>query len=50
MSQLPSTKEWINEEMKQMYEELTDPEKRAELKRKNDRKLRMEMKIKDTGL
>ena len=45
-----STKEWINQEMKDMYEELTDPTKREEVKRKNDRELRIQEKKSDTGL
>jgi len=50
MSELPSTKKWIADEMKNLYEELTDPVKREEAKRLNDRKLRIEDKKLDSGI
>ena len=45
-----STKEWIEQEMKEMYESLVNPEKRAEAKRKTEREARIEMKKSDAGL
>jgi len=48
--QLPSTKEFIKQDMSDMYKRLNDPEERLKAKRENDKKLRIEAKKSDSGI
>lgn len=46
----PSTKEFIKQDMADMFKRLTDPDERLKAKRENDRELRVEEKKLDTGI
>jgi len=50
MNELPSTKEFIKQDMSDMFKRLNDPDERLKAKRENEKKERIKARKSDSGI